>query len=421
MSRTGRWALVTAAWVGPLVWLALWAFLTPSDGTVVTRPGAVLGEGRWGESLLVLDTHGGTPLHPGDHILAIEDAKMIALAGGAGIADASEGDVLHYRVLRQSSGLDVRQQVEVPLTRYAVVDALLGDPHLLVVPVALLLSGTFLVVRRAQPVSAAATLLAGTAAAVALTAQPLSLQALEVAGAGPVWPHAVGEAAVGLCLGALLVAVWTFPQPPGLLAAGRGWVLLAAPFAAWACWLVVYAARQPVPARWQAALDLTLPAVAVAAALAVLALASGRRRAGSVDERVALRLLVSALLTALVVIVVLDVVPRALRGSPLVTHEVLLVVLVPVVLACWVAAVVGYRLAELDATLRRSLLQLVLASLLGAVFLAAANALNLAAGASVRPMGTGAIVALALLAAALLLRRAVSRLLYGDRAFPYRA
>src|SRR4051794_7792001 len=243
MSRTGRWALITAAWVGPLLWLALWTSLTPSDGTVVTRPGAVLGEGRWGESVLVLDTHGATPLHTGDQILAIEDTEVSELATGEGLADAAQGDVLHYRVLRRGSRLDVRQLVEVPLTRYAVGDALLDDPHLLVVPIALLVSGTFLVVRRAQPVSAAATLLAGTAAAVALTAQPLSLQALEVAGAGPVWPHAVGEAAVGLCLGALLVAVWTFPQPPGLLAAGRGWVLLAAPFAAWACWLVVYAAR----------------------------------------------------------------------------------------------------------------------------------------------------------------------------------
>jgi len=420
MSRAGRWALVTAAWVGPLLWLAFWTFLTPSDGTVVTRPGAVLGEGRWGESLLVLDTYGTTPLHTGDRILAIENAETTGLARGAGLADASEGDVLHYRVLRQSSGLDVRLQVEVPLTRYAVGDALLDNPHLLVAPVALLIAGTFLVVRRAQPVAAAATLLAGAAAAVALTAQPLGLQALEAAGAGPVWPHAVGEVAVGLCLGALLVAVWTFPQPPGLLVAGRGWLLLGVPFVAWVCWLVVYAAQQPRPTRWQAALDLTLPAVAVTAALALVALAGGRRRAGSVDERVALRLLVSAVLTALVVLLVLDVVPLALRGSPLVAREVLLVVLVPVVLACWVAAVVGYRLAELDATLRRSLLQLVLASVVGAVFLAAANAVNLAAGTSVRSMVTGGVVALALLPAVLLLRRAASRLMYGDRAFPYR-
>ena len=140
----------------------------------------------------------------------------------------------------------------------------------------------------------------------------------------------------------------------------------------------------------------------------------------SVDQRVAQRLLVSALVTAAIVLLVLDVVPLALRGSPLVAREVLALVLVPMVLACWVAAVLGYRLVEIDATLRRSLLQLVLAALVGAVFLAAANAVNLAAGTSVRSMVTGGVVALVLLPAALLLRRTASRLVYGDRAFPYR-
>ena len=192
------------------------------------------------------------------------------------------------------------------------------------------------------------------------------------------------------------------------------------PFAAWACWLAGYAARQPAPARLQAQLDLTASAVVTVAVLGALALATGGRRADSVDQRVAHRLLVSALLTAAVVLLVLDVVPIALRGSPLVAREVLALVLVPVVLACWVAAVLGYRLVEIDATLRRSLVQLVLAALVGAVFLAAANAVNLAAGTSVRSMVTGGVVALVLLPAALLLRRTASRLVYGDRAFPYR-
>ena len=155
------------------------------------------------------------------------------------------------------------------------------------------------------------------------------------------------------------------------------------------CWLALYAARQPAPARLQAQLDLTASAAVTVAVLGALALATGGRRADSVDQRVAHRLLVSALLTAAVVLLVLDVVPIVLRGSPLVAREVLALVLVPVVLACWVAAVLGYRLVEIDATLRRYLVQLVLASLVGAVFLAAANAVNLAAGTSVRLDGHG--------------------------------
>jgi len=411
---------VTAAWVGPLLWLALWAFLTPSDGTVVTEPGAVLGEGRWGDTLLVLDTHGDTPLHPGDRIQAIEDTDLSELTSGAGLAQHGRGDVLRYQVLRDVSGLTVRQQVEVPLSRYAVVDAFVDDPHLLVVPIAFLVAGTFLVVRRAPTVAGAATLATGAAAAMALTTRPFGVQAVEVAGGGPVWPHLVGELAVGLGLGAVLVACWTFPQPPSSLAAGRSWLLLVVPFAAWACWLVGYAARQPQPARWQAQLDLTAPAATVVVVLAAVALADGRRRAASVEERVAYRLLLVAVLSALVVVLVLDVVPLALRGSPLVPRDVLALVLVPLVLACWVAALVRYRVVELDATLRRSLLHLVLASLFGVAFLVAASAVNLLNGTSVRSIAAGGIIALALLPAALLSRRAASRMLYGDRAFPYR-
>src|SRR6201988_2267295 len=132
MSRSGRWALVTAAWVGPLVWLALWVFLTPSDGTVVTRPGAVLGDGRGEATLLVLDTHGGTPLHTGDRIVAIDDTDLTELMNGPGLAEHERGDVLRYQVQREVSGLTVSQQVEVPLSRYAVADAFLDDPHLVV-------------------------------------------------------------------------------------------------------------------------------------------------------------------------------------------------------------------------------------------------------------------------------------------------
>ena len=420
MSRAGRLALIVAAWVGPLVWLAFWAGMATSDGTVVSRPAAVLGEGRWDDSLVVLETYGGTPLQDGDEILQIEGAGVSEMVSGADAPSVRRGDVLRYQVRRQVGQLDVNLQVEVPLTRYAVGDALLERPQVAVASLALLVAGTFLLLRNASPVAAGATLLAGAAAGVALTAQPFGPQAVEVAGAGGSGRTSSAKLAVGLALGALLVAVCAFPRPPGVLAAPRSWIPVVVPFAAWASWLAGYAARQPAPARLQAQVDVTTSAFVAVAALGALAVATGGRRADSVDQRVAHRLLVSALLTAAVILLVLDVVPIALQGSPLVGREVLALVLVPVVLACWVAAVLGYRLVEIDATLRRSFVQLVLAALLGAVFLAAANAVNLAAGTSVRSMVTGGVVALALLPAALLLRRTASRLVYGDRAFPYR-
>ena len=152
----------------------------------------------------------------------IEGTEVSELVGGADVPSAGRGDVLRYQVRRQVGELDVNQQVEVPLTRYAVGDAVLEDPQFAVASLALLIAGTFLLLRNASPVAAGATLLAGASAGVALTAQPFGVQALEVAGAGGLWPHVVGELAVGLALGALLVAVWAFPRPPGVLADTAG-------------------------------------------------------------------------------------------------------------------------------------------------------------------------------------------------------
>ena len=234
---------------------------------------------------------------------------------------------------------------------------------------------------------------------MALTAQPFGPQAVEVAGAGGLWPHLVGELAVGLALGALLVAVCAFPQPPGVLAAPRSWIPVVVPFAAWACWLAGYAARQPAPARLQAQVDVTTSAFVAAAALGALAVATGGRRADSVDQRVAHRLLVSALLTAAVILLVLDVVPIALQGSPLVATR-----------GAGPRArpggprLLGRRRARLPAGRdRRDAAALAGPAggrwpLVGAVFLAAASAVNLASGTSFRSMVTGGVVALVLLA-----------------------
>ena len=68
----------------------------------------------------------------------------------------------------------------------------------------------------------------------------------------------------------------------------------------------------------------------------------------------------------------------------------------------------------------RSLLQVILAALLGLAFLAVVGVVGMAAGASFASMLAGGVVALVLLPLALALRRVTSRVLYGDREFPYR-
>ena len=56
----------------------------------------------------------------------------------------------------------------------------------------------------------------------------------------------------------------------------------------------------------------------------------------------------------------------------------------------------------------------------GRVFLSGAGAVNVASGASAPSLVTGGVVALVLLPVAVLLRRVVGRLVYGERAYPDR-
>jgi two-component system NarL family sensor kinase len=415
-------ALIAVAWVAPLAWLALALHADASDGTVVSSPTAVLGAGRWGESVTVLDTYGDTPLRAGDHVLSIGGRSPAEwLAQEAGV-DHSAGEVIPYRIRRPGTTLDRIQEVDVPLTRYPLGAALADNLDRVVLVLGLLTAGSFLLLRRAREPLALATLALGSATAAGMSAHPFGPQAIELTTSRGLWSHVAGDLLLTVGLGALLVLAWSFPHPPARLAERRKWwlLLIPVPFAGYAAWVLGYALRQPEPARLQALLTISLPALGTTLVIVVLAAASGYLRAVTPEERVAVRLMVLAALATVVVRVVLDDAPQLLRGQPLVPWDVLALVLVPMVLACWVAAVLGYRLLEIDATLRRSLLQVVLATLVGAVFLAAAGAVNVASGTSVRSLVTGGVVALILLPAALVLRRTVSRLVYGDRAFPYR-
>src|SRR4051794_5636387 len=118
MSR-GRWTVwLAVAWTAPLAWLVLLPFIAVSDGAVISSPTAVLTEGRWGESLLVLETYGDTPLRAGDRILAVEGRPVAELvtARDADGADAAQG--LSYRVRRPEGGLDVVREGDARLTRH---------------------------------------------------------------------------------------------------------------------------------------------------------------------------------------------------------------------------------------------------------------------------------------------------------------
>ena len=94
--------------------------------------------------------------------------------------------------------------------------------------------------------------------------------------------------------------------------------------------------------------------------------------------------------------------------------------LLPLLLAGLVLAMLRLRLDEIDAAVRRSLVQLVVVALVGAVFLAASGVVGRASDTSFGSMVAGGVVALLLVPVAVAVRRAVITVVYGDRDFPYR-
>ncbi len=94
----------------------------------------------------------------------------------------------------------------------------------------------------------------------------------------------------------------------------------------------------------------------------------------------------------------------------------LALLLAPAVLTCLVVAMLRYRLDEIEPTVRRTLVQAMVAALVGGVFVAVAGAVNLASDTSFEAMVAGGVVALLLLPLAVALNRWIRRLVYGERA-----
>ena len=331
-----------------------------------------------------------------------------------------QGDLLRYRVLRRGEGLDRQLDVEVPVTAHPAWSAAVGGPHRVVLALSLLLAGSLLVWRGAPAGPGLGTLAAGAAAGVALAGAPFGPGVVDVA-AAELTRHAVGELALVLGLVAASVALVSFGVPGDSRGARRArWAAAAVPLGGWALWWAGYVLALDGAARVQAALSAALPAAVASVAVVVPALVLGYRGSQDPRRRIALRLLAAVVMAALLLLTALHVLPLVFRGEPLVPGWLLGVLVVPLLAASWVAAVQGYRLVELDALTRRSLVQMVLVTLLGALFLLALGAVSLTADTSLRAVAAGGLVVVLLLPVAVLMRRVVTRVAYGERADPDR-
>ena len=418
-----RWVVVTAAWATPLAWIAIALFSGPSDGTVVSSPTAWFGTARWDENVTVLRVYGDTQLRPGDLIQQVDGQSLADWAAAGSAPDRSVGERVTYSVRRPAAGLDRLLEVEVTLGRYSVASAVSRNLATLLGVGGLLVAASFIYWRRPRDPAALAVLVTASAVTAGVTSYPLGTGAIDLAGGRGVWPQAGGEVAWAVAAAAVLATSTTFPfVRRALRNRPRAWpAALAAPLAGIVVWELVVAWPQEEPlSRLQAQLTLGLPALLVTAPLVVAALVQGYVRAPNREDRIAVRLLLWVVATAVVVRLLLHELPEQASGRPLLDGGVLALVLSPLLLAGLVLAMLRVRLNEIDAALRRSLVQLVVVALVGAVFLAASGVVGRASATSFGSMVAGGVVALLLVPVALAVRRAVVTVVYGDRDFPYR-
>jgi two-component system, NarL family, sensor kinase len=412
VSRARRLAVVLAAWTAPAAWVVLALLSGPSDG-------ASIAGGRWGDTVQVTEAYADTPLRAGDTVLAVDGRGLDSWVTGAA-PDRRVGDVVPYQIRRAGAGLDVIVTVPVPLRRYPLADAAWVHAPALVIAVMPLAAASWVFWRRRGAASAAWLAAAALAPAV-VTAAPLGLGPIDLAGGRGTWPYAVGQTAFAVGCGCVLLVALTFCGVPGWLRR-RPWMapgVLVVPLLGYAAWLAaVVPGQQSGAARLQDVETIALPALAVVAPVAVGVLVLGYRRAEERRDRLALRLVLLALAGGACLRVLLVDLPQAVAGDAVVPWPVLGLLLVPAVLACLTVAMLRYRLEEIEPSVRRALAQALALLVVGGVFAVVAGAVDRASDTSFDALVAGGVLALLLLPLAIGLQRAVARLLHRDRDLP---
>jgi signal transduction histidine kinase len=419
MSRTRRLLVVAAAWALPIAWAAVALLSGPSDGTTISPAGAMLGAHPWGEKVTVVRTYGDTPLREGDVIIAVDGRTIGVWVTDPPTVDREVGDVVVYDIERPGPDLATVQAIDVQLTRYPLVDVAYRNVGTLVLAGMPLAAASLVFWRRPSSSVARAFLVATALVPAMLTSWPMGLGAIDLAGARGTWPHFVGEAVCAIGIGTLLLTALLFlPPRSGLPRRGLDPVLaFGVPLVGYLVWLLVYAVRlDPAAERLQAMITVAGPALAATVPVALLVLVRGYLRAPTRQDRLAVRLVLLALIGGLGVRILLIDLPRRITGAPLLPWEILALLLAPAVLSCLAVAILRYRLEEIEPTVRRTLVQAVVATLVGTAFVGVVGAVNLASETSFEAMVAGGVVAVLLLPLALALNRWIRRLVYGDPA-----
>lgn len=420
MSRARKLLLIAVAWACPCAWFAVALLSGPVDGATLTTTALGLERDGWTEPVRVVRTYGDTPLRTGDLVTAI-DGRSASQWLTQGAPEREVGDVVDYRVQRPGQALDVDLDIEVVLARYPVVAAVRDTPAAGALAVALLVAGSLVLWRRPHALPARAFLVGTSLLPCVLTASPWGVGPVDLAGGRGMWPHAGGEALGAAGLGCLLLAVLTVTTAGPLRRPPAVAVSAATPVAGYLAWLALaLPGTADGVARAHVVATVLTPALLACLPAALLGAWVAHRRTDDREERLATRLVLLGVGTAVAAWAMLEVLPRAVSRDPAVPGSVLGLLLVPVLVGSIGVAVARYRVGDIEPAVRRALVQVVGVALVGAVFVGLVGALDVASDVSVGSMLVGGLAALALLPAAVALQRWVRRLVYGDPDFPRR-
>jgi len=421
MSPVLRVGLIIAAWVAPAAWVVTTALAGPSDGTVITSPSMVPGATDWGQAVTVVRTYGDTPLRAGDVVRTFDEVPLEQWIAAREAASWSRGDTVPVEVLRPAAGLDRIMVLEVRLDRYPLADAAARNAVPIVLAVVVLTVASVVFWRRPRDRAAAAFLVGAALLPGALTTHPFGIGAVDLGGGRGTWPHVAGGLLGCAGLAGVLVAVAEVGSARSGRAPWRGLALATVPFLGYATWLLMRLPRSsPEAARLQVTLAVLGPALAATVAVAFVVLVVSSLRAPDREGRLAARLVLLAAAGAIGLRVLLVDVPSLALDRPLVPAQLVSLLLIPAVLGCLAASLLGERVEELEVSVRRTLFRAAVAALVGAAFLGGALAVGLASDAPLEAMVTGGVVSLLVLPLALVLNRTVRRWIYGDREFPRR-
>ncbi|MFC7532439.1 sensor histidine kinase [Actinoplanes sp. GCM10030250] len=381
-----------------LGWSA-WTRLSPvSDGTVVQVSNAVWQQQRIPVGLQLCACN---DLRAGDEVVAVTGPP-----GGPYV----------YAVVHDGVRRDVA--VQEGTVSWATLARLLWSPLLTVV--LLLLVGWFVFAHRPADPAARTLLLAASLFGFGTTTWLLGDTALRLATGGPRLSTVLGETALALAWGA--AAHFAVVMPGSALRVRTGMIatLYALPFALHGLYLAVVLPRaegrlEVLGRLAQVSLVPSVVMPAVAACLMLLGYLTTR----DLTARRRLRWVLISFLASAVLLLSLWAVPM-LSGDPVLQVTLLPTALLPPVIAL-AAAILRYRLFDIEIILRRSLVYGALTACVLAIYLSAGLVFGHLVGAG---QGLAAVLATCLVAFAVQpirdwLQARVGGLIYGERDNPY--